>query len=88
MNATAARNIRAIAKRISPNGSTLQTRTGYSLPKFQKKTGKLIRQVRPFRHYRWIGYRRVYQQLKAEYLQIPAAHRKNWVDALLYGFDA
>lgn len=83
MNATAARNIRAVAKRLSPNGSTLQTHTGYSLPKFSKKTGKVWRTVRPFRHYKWIGYRRTYQMLKAEYMRVPSAHRAHWVSALL-----
>lgn len=88
MNATAAKNIRAIAKRLSPNGSTLQTHTGYSKPRYAKKSGKLTRPVEPFRHYKWIGYRRTYQMLKAEYNRIPARYRQEWVAAFLYGLDA
>lgn len=71
MNAKAAKNIRAIARRFAPNGSTLQTRTGYSV------RGK------PFRNYKWIGYRRTYQLLKAEYLAVPGAHRAHWVEVLM-----
>lgn len=79
MNATASRELRDIARKLAPQGTSVVARQGVT----QKPIGKGKKRryyPAPFLTLRNVGYRAIYQALKRAYKSVPRPARRAWLD--------